>query len=112
MQVLFLHLSDIHLQVNRDYSSEKIRRIVDAVPQVKVNPLVKGDGVAISSRLPIAGNTRLHQQSLSLIIVIGCHLGRQRGSRHHGAHPFAQDGNPYVRVSGRKSPLTCDFLYY
>ena len=48
MQVLFLHLSDIHLQVNRDYSSEKIRRIVDAVPQVKVNPLVKGDGVAIS----------------------------------------------------------------
>lgn len=32
MQVLFLHLSDIHLQVNRDYSSEKIRRIVDAVP--------------------------------------------------------------------------------
>lgn len=32
MQVLFLHLSDIHLQVNCDYSSEKIRRIVDAVP--------------------------------------------------------------------------------
>lgn len=32
MQVLFLHLSDIHLRVNRDYSSEKIRRIVDAVP--------------------------------------------------------------------------------
>lgn len=32
MQVLFLHLSDIHLQVNCNYSSEKIRRIVDAVP--------------------------------------------------------------------------------
>ena len=32
MQVLFLHLSDIHLQVNHDYSSDKIRRIVDAVP--------------------------------------------------------------------------------
>lgn len=32
MQVLFLHLSDIHLKVNHEYSSEKIRRIVDAVP--------------------------------------------------------------------------------
>lgn len=32
MQVLFLHLSDIHLQANCNYSSEKNRRIADAVP--------------------------------------------------------------------------------
>ena len=67
------------------------RRDLVVFPQAQIGPLVKGDGVAISSRLPITGNTRLHQQSLTLIVIVGCHLGRQRESRPHCAHPFCQD---------------------
>ena len=60
-------------------------------PQIQIVPLVEGDGVAISSRLPTAGDTGLHQQPLALVVVVGCDLSRQCGTRAHDAHPFCQD---------------------
>ena len=41
----------------------------------------------------VAGHTGLYQQPLALVVVVGCHLVRQRGARAYNAHPFCQDGN-------------------
>ena len=59
--------------------------------QVEIDPFVEGYGVAVAAGLPVAGHTGFHQQPLSLIIVIGYHLSRQRGAWAHDAHPFCQD---------------------
>ena len=80
-------------------------------PQVEVNPLVECDGVAVATSLPVAGETGLDQQSLSLVVVVGRDLSRQRGTRAHDAHPFCQDEKtlkvPICWIIG----LTCRFLY-
>lgn len=55
-------------------------------PQIQIDPLVEGYGVAVATGLPVAGHARLHQQSLTLVVVVGCHLVRQRGARAHDAH--------------------------
>ena len=60
-------------------------------PQIQVNPLVEGDGVAVATGLPVAGHARLHQQPLTLVVVVSCYLVRQRGAGAHDAHPFYQD---------------------
>lgn len=59
--------------------------------QIQINPFVEGYGVAVATGLPVAGHARLHQQSLTLVVVVGCHLVRQCGARAHDAHPFCQD---------------------
>ena len=59
--------------------------------QVQIDPLVEGYGVAVATGLPVAGHAGLHQQPLTLVVVVGCHLVRQRGARAHDAHPFCQD---------------------
>lgn len=87
------------------------RWVSSACSQIQINLLVEGDRVAVATGLPVASHAWLHQQPLALVVVIGCNLARQRGAWAHDAHPFAQDENPYVRVSGRKSPLNCGFLY-
>lgn len=78
-------------------------------PQVEINPLVKGDGVAIAPCLPIASYARLHQEPLALVVAVVSSFRRKRRSMAHDAHPFCQDENPYVRVSGRKSLLPAVF---
>ena len=60
-------------------------------PQIQIDPLVEGDGVAVATGLPVAGHAGLHQQPLALVVVVGCNLVRQRGTRSHDAHPFCQD---------------------
>ena len=64
-----------------------------STPQIQINPLVECDGVAVATGLPVAGHTGLHQQPLALVVVVSCHLVRQRGARAHDAHPFCQDEN-------------------
>ena len=59
--------------------------------QIQINPFVEGYGIAVATGLPVAGHARLHQQPLALVVVVGCHLVRQRGARAHDAHPFCQD---------------------
>ena len=59
--------------------------------KIQIDPLVEGDGVVVATGLPVAGHTRLHQQPLALVVVVGCHFVRQRGARAHDAHPFCQD---------------------
>lgn len=59
--------------------------------QVQTDPLVEGDGVAVAAGLPVAGHAGLRQQPLALVVVVSCHLVRQRGARAHNAHPFCQD---------------------
>ena len=41
-------------------------------PQIQINPLAKSDGVAVATRLPVAGHARLRQQPLALIFVVSC----------------------------------------
>ena len=48
--------------------------------------------VTVATGLPVAGHARLHQQPLTLVVVVGCNLVRQRRARSHDAHPFCQDG--------------------
>ena len=60
-------------------------------PQIQIDPLVEGDGVAVATGLPVAGHAGLHQQPSALVVVVGCNLVRQRGTRSHDAHPFCQD---------------------
>ena len=60
-------------------------------PQIQVNPLVEGYGVAVAAGLPVASHTRLRQQPLALVVVVGCYLVWQRRARAHDAHPFCQD---------------------
>ena len=59
--------------------------------QIQIDPLVEGYGVAVATGLPVTSHTGLHQQPLTLVVVVGCHLVRQRGARAHDAHPFCQD---------------------
>lgn len=63
------------------------------VKQIQINPFVEGYGVAVATSLPIAGHAGLHQQPLTLIVVVSCYLVRQRRARTHDAHPFCQDEN-------------------
>ena len=64
---------------------------ISVSPQIQIDPLVKGYGIAVATGLPVAGHAGLHQQPLTLVVVVGCHLVRQRGARAHDAHPFCQD---------------------
>lgn len=66
-------------------------KLLGLIPQVQIDPLVEGYGVTVATGLPVAGHTRLYQQPLALVVVVGCHLVRQRGARAHDAHPFCQD---------------------
>lgn len=66
---------------------------LEAAPQVEVDPLVEGYGVAVATGLPVASHARLHQQPLALVVIIGRDLSRQRGTRAHDARPFCQDEN-------------------
>ena len=66
---------------------------VDPRPQIQIDPLVEGYGVAVAAGLPVAGHAGLHKQPLALVVVVGCNLVRQRGARAHDAHPFCQDEN-------------------
>ena len=59
-------------------------------PQIQINPLVEGNRVAVATGLPVTGHTRLHKQPLALVVVVGCHLVRQRGARTHDAHVRAE----------------------
>ncbi len=69
----------------------KRRRTERRVPQIQVDPLVEGNRVAVAASLPVAGHTGLHQQPLTLVVIVGCYLVRQGGARAHDAHPFCQD---------------------
>ena len=60
-------------------------------PQVEINPLVKGDGVAIAPCLPIASYARLHQEPLTLVVAVVLNFRRKRRPRAYDAHPFCQD---------------------
>lgn len=62
-----------------------------SLPQVQIDPLIEGNRVAVATGLPVTGHTRLHQQPLTLVVVVGCNRVRQRGARAHDAHPFCQD---------------------
>ena len=80
--------------------------LVITVPQVEINPLVKGDGVAIAPCLPIASYTRLHQGPLTLIVAVVLNFRRKRRPRAYDAHPFCQDEKTrlpaeMLRLNGR-----------
>ena len=60
-------------------------------PQIKIDPLVEGNRVAVAAGLPVAGHAGLHQQPLALVVVVGCYLVWQRRTRAHYGHPFCQD---------------------
>ena len=79
--------------------------------QIQIDPLVEGDGVAVATGLPVAGHAGLHQQPLALVVVAGCNLVRQRGTRAHDAHPFCQDEKTLKTPTGWIIGLTCRFLY-
>ena len=66
---------------------------VEGRSQIQIDPLVEGNRVAVATGLPKAGHAGLHQQPLTLVVVVGCHLVRQRRTRAHDAHPFCQDEN-------------------
>lgn len=61
--------------------------------KVHVDPLIEGDGVAVATGLPVAGQAWFHQQELALVVVVGGHLGGKRRARAHRGHPFCQDEN-------------------
>ena len=61
------------------------------MPQIQIDPLIESYGVAVATGLPVAGHAGLHQQPLALVVVIGCHLVRQRRAWAHDAPPFCQD---------------------
>ena len=71
---------------NEERPKEKLRWL-----QIQIDPLVEGYGVAVATGLPVAGHAGLHQQPLTLVVVVGCHFVRQRGARAHDARPFCQD---------------------
>lgn len=71
---------------NEERPKEKLRWL-----QIQIDPLVKGYGVAVATGLSVAGHAGLHQQPLTLVVVVGCHFVRQRGARAHDARPFCQD---------------------
>ena len=62
-----------------------------SAPQIQIDPLVEGYGVAVATGLPVAGHARLYQQPLALVVAVGCYLVRQRGAGAYNAHPFCQD---------------------
>lgn len=62
-------------------------------PQIQINPLVEGGRVAVTTGLPVTGHTRFHQQPLPLVVVVGCHLVRQRGGGPTTLIPFVKMKN-------------------
>ena len=82
-----------------------------ASSQIQIDPLVEGNRVAVATGLPVAGHAGLHQQPLALVVVIGCHLVRQRGARAHDAHPFCQDEKTLKASICWIIGLACRFLY-
>ena len=60
-------------------------------PNIKVDPFIEGNQIAVAASLPIARHTRLHQKTLVLVIGIRSNLSRERRTRPHGTHPFCQD---------------------
>ena len=59
---------------------------LEDIEQVKINPLVKGDGVAVAPGLPIAGDTRLNGQAKLVAQGVLAHLARKRRARAHDGH--------------------------
>ena len=85
--------------------------IFSSVPQVEVDPLVEGYGVAVATGLPVAGHAWLYQQPLTLVVVVGRDLSRQCGTRAHDAHPFCQDEKTLKASMCWIIGLTCRFLH-
>ena len=86
------------------------QRLGRSFPQIQINPFVEGYGVAVATSLPIAGHAGLHQQPLTLIVVVSCYLVRQRRARTHDAHPFCQDEKTRLRRHFmREAALDADF---
>ena len=56
------------------------------VKQVEVNPLVEANLVAVLSRLPVARNTWLHEQTLALVRSVEVCLSPECGTRTYNAH--------------------------
>lgn len=56
------------------------------IEQVEVDPFVEGDGVAVATGLPIAGEAGLNQQTLMLVVVISRDFSRQRRPRSDDGH--------------------------
>jgi hypothetical protein len=56
------------------------------VKQVKINPLVKTNDIAILPRLPVTRNARLHEQTLALVRGVEVCLTPQCRTRSHDAH--------------------------
>ena len=82
----------ILLEPDRDERSPlRLSSTGSKTTQIQVDPLVKSDGIAVAARLPIAGEARLDQKPLALVVVVSRDLSRQCGTRAHDAHPFCQD---------------------
>ena len=63
----------------------------DIFTEIQINPLIEGDRIAIAAGLPVAGDTRLHQKALFLIIVVRRNFRRKCRTRAHNRDPFCQD---------------------
>ena len=61
-----------------------------SLPQVQIDPLVEGYGVAVVTGLPVAGHTRLRQQPLALVAVVGCNLVGSAGRGPTTLIPFVK----------------------
>ena len=58
--------------------------------QIQIDPLVEGYGVAVAAGLPVAGHTRLRQQPLALVAVVGCNLVGSAGRGPTTLIPFVK----------------------
>ena len=65
--------------------------IFDIAPQVQIDPLIEGDRVAVAAGLPVAGDTRLHQKALLLIVIVRRNFGGKCRTRTNDGDPFCQD---------------------
>ena len=66
------------------------------VEQVEVDPLVEGDGVAVTPRLPVAGDARAHGEPQLVPERVLADLARERRARPHDRH-VAREHVPELR---------------
>ena len=61
------------------------------MPEVEVDPLFEGYGVAVAPGLPVAGDAGLDLQALALVVRVLLDLLGKRGPGAHDGDPFCQD---------------------
>ena len=71
-----------------------------STPQIKINPLVKRNRIAIAPSLPIASNARLNQQTLFLVIGVSLDLLGQGRTWSHDTNDFFQ-----LMTTGFEGPI-------